>query len=74
MVAKLKRTRAKLKIGALPPDCTLGHDGVRPFNELLRFKRYMLPRIFLGFYISSKLTNKQMQRRNLNNIKLKEAF
>jgi hypothetical protein len=30
--------------------------------------------IFLGFYISSKLTNKHMQCRNLNNMKLKEPF
>jgi hypothetical protein len=34
----------------------------------------MLPRIFLGFYTSSKLTNKHMQHKNINNMKLKKAL
>jgi hypothetical protein len=34
----------------------------------------MIPRIFLGFYISSKLENKHMQRRNIINMKLKKFF
>jgi hypothetical protein len=34
----------------------------------------MLPRIFLGFYISYKLENKHMQRRNVNNMKLKRLI
>ena len=39
-----------------------------------RFEQYMIPRVFLGFYTSSKLTNKHMQRENINNIELKETL
>jgi hypothetical protein len=33
----------------------------------------MIPRVFLGFYTSSKLENKHMQCRNTDNMKLKKA-
>ena len=33
-MAKLKRTRAKLKTGALPTDRMSGPDGVRPLSGL----------------------------------------
>ena len=34
----------------------------------------MIPRVFLGFYTSSKLTKKHMQRGDINNMKLKEVI
>ena len=34
----------------------------------------MLLRIFLGFYTSSKLENKHMQHKNINNMKLKKVY
>jgi hypothetical protein len=34
----------------------------------------MIPRVFLGFYTSFKLDNKQMQCRSINNMKLKKAL
>ena len=75
-MAKLKRIRAKLKTGALPIDRTSSPDGVRPLNGLSTlFKiRIVLPRIFIGFYIFSKLENKHMPPRNIDNMKLKRLI
>jgi hypothetical protein len=52
-VAKLKRSRAKLKIGALLPDHTSNHDGVRLLSELSTLSKIQM--VHTSFYISRLL-------------------
>ena len=76
-MARLKRTCAKLKTGALPTNYTSSPDGICPLNKfstLPIFKQYMISRLFLGFYTFSKLENKYMKHRNINNMKLKRLI
>ena len=59
--------RTSLKTNALLLDCTSNPEGIRLLSELsnlLELKRcFRVPTMFLGYYITSKLVNKHMQRR-----------
>jgi hypothetical protein len=59
--------RTRLKTNALFPERTSSLVGVRLLSELSNLLKlkwcFRAPTIFLGYYITSKLVNKHMQRR-----------